>query len=92
MLVIPPDIQQQCRLYVPASSVSKYANSTPWSEFIILNGSTDVNGDGEINIADINSVIDCILKGNQTSSFDVNGDGEVNIADINDIVDCILKR
>ena len=51
----------------------------------------DVNGDLEINIADINSVIDIILDGTAiTPAADVNGDGEVNIADINVIIDIIL--
>ena len=51
----------------------------------------DVNGDGEVNIADINAVIDMILGGNgNTSAADVNGDGEVNIADINAVIDIIL--
>lgn len=51
----------------------------------------DVNGDGEVNIADINVVIDIILDGKTvTPAADVNGDGEVNIADINVIIDIIL--
>ncbi len=51
----------------------------------------DVNGDGEVNIADINAAIDMILIGDQSSNGDVNGDGEVNIADINAIIDIILN-
>ncbi len=51
----------------------------------------DVNGDGEVNIADINAVIDLILSGNTTAAADVNGDGEVNIADINAVIDIILQ-
>ncbi len=55
----------------------------------------DVNGDREVNIADINAVIDIIL-GSDVSDYvrsraDVNSDGEVNIADINVIIDIILK-
>jgi len=51
----------------------------------------DVNGDLEVNIADINHVIDIILEGNgNTPAADVNGDGEINIADINVIIDIIL--
>ena len=53
----------------------------------------DVNGDGEVNIADINALIDIILGGadNSEGRSDVNKDGEVNIADINSIIDIILK-
>lgn len=55
----------------------------------------DINGDREVNIADINAVIDIIL-GSDVSDYvrsraDVNSDGEVNIADINVIIDIILK-
>ena len=64
---------------------------------IKVNGDTqspkgDVNGDGEINIADINAVIDIILGGNDSTEgrSDVNGDSEVNIADINAVIDIIL--
>ena len=52
----------------------------------------DVNGDLEVNIADINTVIGVILDGTAvTPAADVNGDGEINIADINVIIDIILN-
>lgn len=51
----------------------------------------DVNGDGEVNIADINAIIDMILSGRSDATGDVNGDGEVNIADINAVIDLILN-
>ncbi len=51
----------------------------------------DVNGDGEVNIADVNAVISVILGDNHIPAADVNGDGEVNIADINAIIDIILN-
>ncbi len=50
----------------------------------------DVNGDLEVNIADVNAVIDIILGGNSsTAAADVNGDGEINIADVNGLIDLI---
>ena len=52
----------------------------------------DVNGDGEVNIADVNALIDVILSGRTDDmTADVNGDGEVNIADINALIDIILN-
>ena len=51
----------------------------------------DVNGDGEVNIADVNAIIDMILAGSMDAKGDVNGDSEVNIADVNAIIDIILK-
>ena len=50
----------------------------------------DVNGDGEVNIADVNAIIGAILSNNGHAHGDVNGDGEVNIADINAVIDIIL--
>ena len=51
----------------------------------------DVNGDGEVNIADVNAIIDTILTGNTQPNGDVNGDTEVNIADVNAVIDIILN-
>ena len=50
----------------------------------------DVNGDFEVNIADINAIINVILTGVENAAADVNHDGEVNIADINAIINLIL--
>jgi len=56
----------------------------------------DVNGDGEINIADANSVIDVVVMGGNAGhtrapAADANDDGEVNIGDINYIINIILN-
>lgn len=54
-------------------------------------GYGDVNGDGEVTVADINVVIDVILgRAPSSSVVDVNGDGEVTIADINAVIDVIV--
>ena len=54
----------------------------------------DVNGDGEINIADVNAVIDIIMGGfanyDKKHRSDANYDGEINIADVNTIIHYIL--
>ena len=54
----------------------------------------DVNGDGEINIADLNALVS-ILLGAEADNYtihraDANYDGEVNIADVNVLTDYIL--
>ena len=51
----------------------------------------DVNGDGSVNISDINEVIDLILGGRYAEGADVNADGSVNISDINTLISIILK-
>ena len=52
----------------------------------------DVNGDGKVNISDINVIIQVILSGNGGSVGDVNGDGQVNISDVNFTIAIILKN
>lgn len=52
----------------------------------------DANGDGEVNIADVNALIDMILSGNHSAKGDVNEDHEVNIADVNALIDMILNH
>ena len=51
----------------------------------------DVNGDGEVNIADVNTLINMILSGINDPLGDVNGDGEITIADVNSLIDIILN-
>ncbi len=51
----------------------------------------DVNGDGEVNIADVNALINIVLAGETGANADVNADGEVNIADINAVINLILS-
>ncbi|MBR5169738.1 MAG: dockerin type I repeat-containing protein [Muribaculaceae bacterium] len=52
----------------------------------------DVNGDGEVNIADVNELINQILTGTTNEAGDVNDDNEVNIADVNALIDMILSN
>ena len=54
----------------------------------------DVNGDGEVNIADVNALVDIIMGGQADADTliraDVNEDSEINIADVNALIDIIL--
>ena len=53
----------------------------------------DVNHDGEVNIADVNTLIDIVLAGSTDNpDADVNHDGEVNIADINTLIDIVMSK
>ncbi len=53
----------------------------------------DVNGDGSVNISDVNAIISAILAGEAyTTAADVNGDGNVNISDVNAIIAIILAN
>ena len=54
----------------------------------------DVNGDGEVNITDVTSLINMLLEGDVpvNAATDVNGDGEVNITDVTVLVDGLLDN
>ena len=86
-------------LHVPQGTAAAYQADETWypyfgqivEDLMPDHQPGDVNCDGEVNIADVNAVINIILKGNSpTADADVNGDGEINIADINAVIDIIL--
>ncbi|MBR4830048.1 MAG: leucine-rich repeat protein [Muribaculaceae bacterium] len=84
-------------LYVPTDAVAAYKKAYIWSWFSSVIGFDfdkligDVNGDGEVNVADINALINAIISGQGYSSCDVNEDGEIGISDVNTIVDIIQR-
>ena len=56
----------------------------------------DINGDGKVDISDVNIIIDVMLGKNQDASTkakaDVTGDGKVDIADVNAVIDIMLGK
>ena len=53
----------------------------------------DVNGDGEVNVTDIVTLVNIIMGKNKgTATADVNGDGEVNVTDIVTVINIILGK
>ncbi len=86
-------------LHVPQGTAGAYQANENWHPFfgqivddLIRDALTgDVNGDGSVNIADINAVIDMILRGVYDAAGDVNGDDAVNITDINALINLILS-
>lgn len=70
----------------------KYNINMERNERILTPG--DVNADGEINIADVNTVIDFLISSRYTCPLilaDCNADNEVNIADVNMIINLIIN-
>ena len=55
----------------------------------------DVNGDGEVSVADINMLVNLVLGGSADEATmkraDVNNDREISVADINTLVELVLK-
>lgn len=53
----------------------------------------DINGDGVVDIADVNAVINMMLGKEQSSpKADVNGDGNVDIGDVNIVINMMLGK
>lgn len=53
----------------------------------------DVNGDGKVDVEDVNCIINVILKLNSDNQAlaDVDGDGKVDVSDVNAVINIILK-
>ncbi len=55
----------------------------------------DVNGDGSVDVTDINILVDIIMSKDDPTHYgnraDVTGDGHVDITDVNTLIDLILK-
>ena len=56
----------------------------------------DVNGDGKVDIADVNAVINVMLGKAAASSYkgnpNVNGQGDIDIADVNAVINLMLGK
>ena len=52
----------------------------------------DVNGDGKVDIADVNIVINAMLGKGSTQGCDLTGDGKVDIADVNTVINLMLGK
>ena len=85
-------------VYVPKSSLPTYKEALVWRRFSNLQGvnfnaaRADVNGDGEIGLADVNALVAVLVYGldDRGLACDVNGDGDVTIADVNAVVAVIV--
>ena len=82
----PPTVGQHYSLQIPGMELV-YATMPPQEP---QPSGGDVNGDGTVNVADVNLVIDAILAGRYDTAADVNADGTVNISDINSLIALIL--
>ncbi len=56
----------------------------------------DINGDGNVDISDVNIVIDIMLGKMQASSYpgdaNVDGQGGVDVADVNAVINIMLGK
>lgn len=56
------------------------------------NSAFDVNGDGGVNVGDVNYVLNLILQELYETTADVNNDNAVNVGDVNTILAHILTQ
>ncbi|MBC8255823.1 MAG: hypothetical protein H8E85_00760 [Candidatus Marinimicrobia bacterium] len=73
----------------------RYVNYQVGDEYIYLGTEEsltgDVNGDGDLNVLDVVSLVGFILNGEFDSSADVNEDGLINVLDVVSLVNIILS-
>ena len=50
----------------------------------------DVNGDGELSVADITALVALILDDDSNERSDINGDGETSVADVTRLVQMVV--
>ena len=86
-------------LYVPESAIDTYKATAPWSGFgtilpIPLLG--DANGNGEVEIGDVTSVLTLMATpdatGYNNKAADANGNGEIEIGDVTTILTIMARE
>ena len=90
-------------LYVPRGSKEAYAAHENWGKFTTIEEIDveqpgvpgDLNGDGKVDVSDVNIAINIIL-GQDTDDAtkalaDLNGDNKVDVSDVNSLINIILK-
>ena len=93
--------KENCKLYVPVGMVDTYRAHDVWGQFQTIEeegGSGiegDMDGSGIIDVEDVNSMINIILKINTISDYpgfgDMDGNGIIDVEDVNAIINIILK-
>ncbi len=90
--------QNKVKLNVSPQSLNDYRLALQWCNFLIgslQNG--DVNGDGSIDIADVNILINIMLGRDNADNYDgrayvTAGDTEVDIADVNAVINIMVGK
>ena len=53
----------------------------------------DINGDGTVDISDVNAVINIMLgKASYVAAGDINADGTIDISDVNAVINLMLGK
>ena len=84
-------------LHVPKGTYDKYNHYYPWYHCNIVEDlpapiQGDVNGDGEVGVADVTLLVDLLLRQSGNADSDVNGDGETSISDLTVLVNILMQK
>ncbi len=87
-------------LLVPRQQIEAYQAADYWYKFAHIDGwgsagRGDIDGDGEVSIRDVTTMIDAILTGEHEDvyfeSADLNSNGRLDIGDVTTIIDMLLN-
>lgn len=82
------DITMNCLM----SRRGEYTEECLSTTRLVLAYDGDVNGDGDVSIADVTALIDLLLCGNTPhDEADIDGDGEVNISDVIALIEILQQ-
>ena len=86
-----------CTLHVPKGTIPIYRECDQWKDFLNIvddaDASGDLNGDGIVDVSDVNIMIDMVLgKQEQDESADLNNNGIVDVSDVNALIDIVLGK
>ena len=62
------------------------------SPFVGGTSACDLNGDGSVNVTDLQSEVNAILAASTSSAFDINKDTQVNVLDAQVLTNVILGK
>lgn len=86
--------QKEFRYRVLASDGDESSDYSEYVTVSTLSMMGDVTGDGVINVADVTTIVECILNpssnGLDIGDVDLTGDGVINVADVTKLVSLIL--
>ena len=86
-------------LHVLPEYLEAYQNAEQWKDFQNILGdlsqpllNADLNGDGSVDISDVNLVINMMLGKDSSDNGDITGDGQVDISDVNMVINAMLGK
>lgn len=89
------EVYEQATLYVPVGSVEDYKVARYWKNFQNIRPLGDSDGNGDLGISDVSSLIDYLLtedaNGMDLGAADADGNGKVEIADLSVLIDMLLN-